>query len=80
MILWITRKMHLCSHRLFFHTDLKDYKDCYAALRLHRTSGATLVDAIYRVANSVAIFKIFKIRVRRIRVEIIGRTRMRELI
>ena len=76
--------MHPCSHEHrhtdLSHTDLKDLKDCYAALRLHRTSGATLVDAIYRVANSVAIFKIFKIRVRRIRVEILGRTRMRELI
>ena len=73
--------MHPCSHE-HRHTDLShtDLKDCYAALRLHRTSGATLVDAIYCVANSVAIFKIFKIRVRRIRVEILGRIRMRELI
>ena len=42
--------------------------------------GAPLVGYLYRVANSVAIFKIFKIRVRRIRVEILGRIRMRELI
>ena len=44
----------------FSHTDYKDFKDCYAALRLH-------IPALHhRVANSVAIFKIFIIRVKKI--------------
>ena len=49
---------------IFSHTDLKDSKDCYAALRLHIPVGEPQVGALYRVANSVAIFKIFKIRVK----------------
>ena len=53
--------------KIFSHTDLKDFKDCYAALRLHIPVGALAwlgVDVLHRVANSVAIFKIFIIRVK----------------
>ena len=50
----------------FSHTDLKDFKDCYAALRLHsrKASVGTTIYKHHRVENSVAIFKIFKIRVK----------------
>ena len=56
------------SHMDLSHTDLKDYKDRYAALRLHihgRVTGLVRRGVLYRVANSVAIFKILKIRVRK---------------
>jgi hypothetical protein len=53
------------SHIDYSHTDLKDLKDYYAALRLHIPVGAPLVGALHSVADSVAIFKIFKIRVKK---------------
>jgi hypothetical protein len=45
--------------------DLKDLKACYAASLLHIPVGAPPSGRPHRVANSVAIFKIFKIRVRK---------------
>jgi hypothetical protein len=55
------------SHTDLFHTDLKDFKDGYAALQLHGDAMVTPTCAPSR--DSGKIFKIFKIRVKKIRVK-----------
>ena len=62
-------RVYLSKGRFFSHTDLKDFKDGYAASQLHIPQHAILRLHIlqhHRVIGEAEILKIFRIRVRKI--------------